>query len=229
MRPGLGWEQAVRETRRENELKLQTLGLVDRHDLHRVATSCGGLGVVGRAHEQRIQRPADVRQQRFRPVKPFIHILEGLEAVDGRAQVGHRLGALAGVEPELEELANGPVLDEHRVGKARQRQPFGAFEQPVARGHRSMKGVVLGIGEVLVVIRRGNPHERGGFALRSRGPRVCGRIRRRLATPGQWITLRILGRKHVHEPPHDARERSRLLECVGAQPAERPRADAAKA
>ena len=201
----------MRETRRENELKLETLGLVDRHDLHRVATSCGGLGVVGRAHEQRIQRPADVRQQRFRPVKPFIHILEGLEAVDGRAQVGHRLGALAGVEPELEELANGPVLDEHRVGKARQRQSFGAFEQPVARGHRSMKGVVLGIGEVLVVIRR------------------RGRIRGRLATPGQWIPLRILGREHVHEPPHDARERSRLLECVGPQPAERPRADAAKA
>ena len=90
------------ETRRENELKLEALGLVNRHYLHRVATSCRGLGVIGRAREQTIERSADVRQQRSRAVEPLVHVLEGLEPIDGRAKVGHRLGALAGVEPELE-------------------------------------------------------------------------------------------------------------------------------
>ncbi len=96
MRPGFRWKQAMRESGGEGDLELETLGLMHGHHLHGVPASGCRLGVVRGAREQRIQRPAEVGQQRFRSVQPFVHLLHRLQAVDGRTQVVHRLGALFG-------------------------------------------------------------------------------------------------------------------------------------
>ncbi len=54
-------------------------------------------------------------------------------------------------------------------------------------------------------------------------------IRGRVTSPRQGIPLRILRGQHVHQAPHHAGERSRLLEGVRAETAQRPRSDATEA
>ena len=85
------------------------------HDLYGVTSRNGGLRVVRGAGEQRIQRPADLREQRLRSVESLVHLFDGLEAFDGGAKVGHRLSALLCLKLEVEQLAHRPVLDEHRI------------------------------------------------------------------------------------------------------------------
>ncbi len=204
MRPRLRWKQPVREAGGKNELKLQALGLVNRHHLHRVAPCRCGFSVVGRARKQRIERRRDVGQQRLGPVEPLVNVLKGLEAVDARAQIGHRLGAVLGPELEGEQLAHRAVFDEDRICKARQRQPFRAVEQPVPGDHRGVQGIELRFGQVLVVVRR------------------VWWFRRGVTAPRQWVALGIFGCEHVHQPSHHARQRPRLLECVSAKAAQCP-------
>ena len=48
------------ETRAEHDLELESLGLMHRHDLHRVAVPRGSLGVVRRGGEQAFERAGEV-------------------------------------------------------------------------------------------------------------------------------------------------------------------------
>ena len=54
--------QPVREARAEDDLELQTLGLVHSQDLHCVFRTPGGVGVVDCSSEESIQRRTNVRQ-----------------------------------------------------------------------------------------------------------------------------------------------------------------------
>ena len=139
MRAHFRRKEPMREPGREHDMELQAFGLVNGHHLDGVTSRNGGLRVVGGAGEQRIQRPVDLREQRLRSVESLVYLFDGLEAFDGGPKVGHRLRALLGLELEVEQLAHRPVLDEHRIGEAREGQLPGAIEELMAPDHRRMQ------------------------------------------------------------------------------------------
>ena len=66
MRTRFRRKKAVRESGREHDLELQTLGLMHGHHLHGVTPRHRGLCIVGGTGEESIQGAADLRKQRLR-------------------------------------------------------------------------------------------------------------------------------------------------------------------
>lgn len=118
----------MRETGTEHDLELKALGLVHGQHLDSVPIATRSfalrrrIGVIGGAAQESIQRPNDVGEQRGRAVEPLVHHLDRLEPSDGRAQVADGFRSLVRIETEVEEAANGAVLDEDRVRQAGERQ-----------------------------------------------------------------------------------------------------------
>ena len=132
-------EDAVGESRQEDDRKLEALGLVHGQHLHRLPRARRRLGVVDRPGHQGFQAGRQVGQAGLFPREALGDLLQLGEALDGGAQVGHALSL-------LEQAAEHAGLDEDRVGQGGQRQPVGAAPQPVVGGQGSAQALDLGWG-----------------------------------------------------------------------------------
>ena len=139
----------MRETRAKDDFELESLRLVDRHDLHRVAQAIRRLGVVCRGRQQALERTGDVGEQRLRALQPFVHRLDRLKALNRSTKVPDRLRSLYRRQAEVKQAAHRAALDQDRIRESRDREPARLAQQPFSRDHRLVQVVQLFGGEEL--------------------------------------------------------------------------------